>query len=58
MFFLQQPGQSEYGFLAALAAPLYGVPAEELETGLKHADSLDLVEVVLELEEAMRSGRC
>jgi hypothetical protein len=57
MFFLQHPGQSQYSFLAALAAPLYGTSAEELEAGLKGADSLDLVEFVMEIEEAMKSGR-
>jgi hypothetical protein len=58
LFFLRRPGQSRYRFLAALAAPLYGLPADKLEIGLMGADSLDLVEAVWEIEEAMRSGRC
>jgi hypothetical protein len=58
MFFLQGRGQSKYRFLAALAAALYGVSADELEAGLKHFDSLDLVEFVMDVEQAMRSGRC
>jgi hypothetical protein len=56
VFFLRQPGQSKYGFLAALAGPVHGVPPDEMEALLKHADSLDLVELVMEIEEAMRSG--
>lgn len=55
MFFPRRPGQSETNFLAALAAPLYGMSAEEVEAGLQSADSLDLVEVVMEIEEAIRS---
>jgi hypothetical protein len=55
-FFLRRPDQSPYGFLAALAAPLYGVSAEEMETMLRGADALDLVEFVIEVEEAMKGG--
>lgn len=58
MFFLQRPGESKYSFLAALAAPFFGLPAHELEAGLKSADNLDMVEVIMEIEEAVRSGRC
>jgi hypothetical protein len=57
LFFLRRGGQSKYSFLAALAAPLYGLSADELEAGLKNADGLDLVEFVMELEAAMRFGR-
>jgi hypothetical protein len=58
VFFPRRPGQTRDGFLAALLAPFHGVSAEEMEAVLKHADSLDLVEVLLELEDAMRTGRC
>jgi hypothetical protein len=58
MFFARRPGESERGFLAALAGPLHGMSAREMETVLASADFLDLVELVMELEEAIRSGRC
>ncbi|HJZ57062.1 MAG TPA: hypothetical protein VKE74_18980 [Gemmataceae bacterium] len=58
MFFLRRPGESECCFLAALVGRLDGVSAEEMEVGLKTADRLDLVEIVMEVEEAIRSGRC
>src|SRR5437868_10588618 len=54
VFFVRQPGQSRYHFLATLAGPLQGVPAEEMEVTLRGADSLDLVELVLEIEEALK----
>jgi hypothetical protein len=54
VFFIRQPGQTSSGFLAALAGSLYGTSAEEMEVMLKGADSLDLVEIVMEIEEAMR----
>jgi len=56
LFFLRQPGESEYGFLAALAAPLFGVSAEQMEETLKGADSLDLVEIIMDVEDAIRPG--
>ena len=58
MFFVRRSGESECRFLAALAGPLFGVSAEEMEVGLTSADHLDLVEFVLEVEEALRPGRC
>jgi hypothetical protein len=54
LFFLRQPGQSKFGFLAALAAPLHGVSATRMEEILKQSDSLDLVEIVLDIEAALR----
>jgi hypothetical protein len=56
VFFVRQPGQSKSHFLAALAAPLYSVSADEMEVIVRRADSLDLVEIVMEIEEAIRSG--
>jgi hypothetical protein len=58
LFFLRRPGQSPYRFLAELAGPLDGVSADEMEAMLKRADALDLVEVVMDVEAAIRSGRC
>jgi hypothetical protein len=55
MFFVRRPGQSRYGFLAALLAPLHGLSTDEMEALLKGADSLDLVEMVLDVEDALRS---
>jgi|SRR6516225_178008 hypothetical protein len=55
LFFVRQPDQSKTAFLAALAAPLHGVSAIRMEEMLKRADSLDLVEIVMEIEAALRS---
>src|SRR5262245_34689816 len=57
LFFPRRPGETERGFLAALAGAVYGTPAEEMEAALQDADSLDLVEIVLEVEEALRGAR-
>lgn len=56
LFFPRRHGESRYSFLAALAGPLYGMSAEEMEPGLASADCLDLVEIVMDVEEAMRAG--
>src|SRR6266567_4129100 len=56
VFFLRQPGQSKYGFLAALTESLFGDSAEETEKMLKGADALDLVEIVMEAADAAKSG--
>jgi hypothetical protein len=58
VFYLQQSGQSKASFLAALAGPLYGVSAEKMEETLKRADSFDLVELVMEIEDKLRSNPC
>jgi hypothetical protein len=57
MFFLRKPGQSPDRFLAGLAAPLFGQSVEELEDLLKHVDSLDRLEFIMEVEDALKSGR-
>ena len=54
VFYLRQSGQSKSSFLAALS----GMSADEMEELLKRADSLDLVEIVMEIEEKLRSNRC
>jgi hypothetical protein len=58
MFFMRRAGQTQLRFLATLAAPLYGASADEQEVGLRSADHLDLIELVTEIEEALRPGRC
>jgi hypothetical protein len=55
LFFPRQPGQSKFSFLAALAAPLYDMSVEEMQAMLKGADSLDLVEIVMEVEDMLRA---
>src|SRR5438105_3425025 len=57
LFFRRRPGESRYAFLAGLTGPLFGSSPEQTEQTLRGADSLDLVEIVLEVEEAIRSGR-
>jgi hypothetical protein len=57
VFFLARPGQTLYDLLAALMEQRLGVSADEMETALRSADSLDLVELVMEVEEAVRSPR-
>ena len=53
-FYLRQPGQSKVSFLATLA----GLSVEEMEQTLRGADSLDLVELVMEIEDKLRSNPC
>ena len=57
MFFLRQQGQSERAFLASLMAPVFGLSPQEAKQALEKADSLDLVELVMEWEEASKSCR-
>ena len=54
VFYLRQTGQSKPAFLAALS----GISADEMEKLLQGADSLDLVELVMEIEENLRSNGC
>ncbi len=56
-FAVRQPGQSAHAFLANLAATVLGASADEMEKVLRQADSLELVEIVMDLEDALRSGR-
>ena len=53
-FYLRQPGQSKASFLAALT----GVSVDEMEQTLKGADTLDLVELAMEIEDKLRSNLC
>jgi hypothetical protein len=57
LFFVRQPGQSGHQFLAELAGRLYGTSAPEMARTLENADSLDLVEIVMEIEDAIRPSR-
>ncbi len=57
LFAVRHPGQSAYALLVNLAAPVHGISADEMEKLLGSADSLDLIEFVTELEDALRSGR-
>ena len=57
-FYVRQPGQSKTSFLAALTGPLYGLSTEQMEEALKRADSLDLVEMIMEIEDKLRSNSC
>jgi hypothetical protein len=53
VFFLRLPGQTMHSFLASLLGPLYGLEENKAEEVLKRADSLDLVELVMEIEDKM-----
>jgi hypothetical protein len=55
VFLPRRPGQSPSDFLAALAGPRLGLSADEMAAALAGADDLDLVELVMEIEEALRS---
>src|SRR5437867_4366803 len=53
-FYLRQSGQSKTSFLATVA----GMSTEEMEEMVKHADSLDLVEIIVEIQDKLRSNPC
>ena len=53
IFFVKELNQSESLFLAVLL----DISADEAEQMLREADSFDLVELVLEVEEKLRSNR-
>jgi hypothetical protein len=53
LFFLRKPDQTKYSFLASLS----GVSADQMEKMLKQADSLDLVEIVMDLEDGLKDHR-
>jgi hypothetical protein len=53
MFFPRRPSESAADFLA----PLCDVSVEQMEAALKNMDDLDLVELVMEVEETLRSGQ-
>ena len=49
-FFVRRAGESICELMVSLADPRYGFTAEDLEGILKDADSLDVVELLAELE--------
>ena len=53
-FFPRRPGQSLADLLAALAGPQPGYSAAEIAAALESADDLDIVELLMEVEEALR----
>ncbi len=53
VFFPRRPDQPLADFLAVLAGPRLGLSAEQIAVALRDADSLDLVELVMEVEEAL-----
>ncbi len=51
-FYVRQPGHSKPAFLATLE----GCSEEEMEQTLRSADSFDLVELVMEIEDKLAAG--
>ena len=49
-FFVRRADESIYDLMVSLANPRHGFTAEDLEGILKDADSLDVVELLAELE--------
>jgi hypothetical protein len=54
VFIPRRPGQSLADLLVALAGQKIGISAAEMSEALESADALDLVELVMEVEEALR----
>ena len=52
VFFVRRPGQSAAEFLDALVGPGLGLSHADLVSSLQGADSLDLVELMVEIETA------
>jgi hypothetical protein len=55
-FFPRRPGETPSDLLAALVGTLPGEKPGELEEALRGADSLDMVELLAEVEQQVRSG--
>jgi len=55
LFCVRQPGQTQQRFLAELVAPNFKLSVEQAEVIIQGADSLDLVEIIMDVEEEMRS---
>src|SRR5690349_18367165 len=56
LLLVRRSDESEHAFLARLAAPLYGMSTEELEVRWRKADSLDMVEVAMDVEARIKEG--
>jgi hypothetical protein len=52
VFFVRRPGQSAAEFLAVLGGPSFGASAHDIDSLLRSADSLDIVEFLQELDAA------
>jgi hypothetical protein len=57
-FFPRRQGESLADLLVALGGPALGTCASELEAVLQGADPLDVVEILWEVEEALRESGC
>lgn len=55
LFCVHQPGQTQQRFLAELTARIHNMTVEQMELIIKGADSLDLVEIIMDVDEAMAS---
>lgn len=55
IFFVRKPGQSLVQLISELAAPALDLSVEELESLIRRADSLELVEIVIQIEMAINS---
>jgi hypothetical protein len=58
VFFPRRQGESLADLLFALGGPALGTCARELEEVLQGADHLDVVEILSDLEEALREHGC
>jgi hypothetical protein len=56
VFFIRRPGESVYHLLAGLAWPEGGRTAEQAEEVFRAADSLDVVEMLMEVEARILGG--
>ena len=54
VFFPRRPGESAVDLLATLAAAALATSAREIEAVLQGADHFDVVEILWEVEEALR----
>ncbi len=54
-FFVRRSGESIYELMAGLADSRHGLTAKHLEAILRDADPLEVVELLTELEDALRS---
>lgn len=55
LFFTRRPGETSEDFLLRIADQRLGITAEEMSAVLKTGDSLDMVELLTELDEQLRS---
>ena len=53
-FFVRRKGESIYDLMAAVLGARLGLTAKDMENVLKEADSLDVVELLMDLEDALR----